>query len=94
MSRLHKRMSRGRWAALRKSILDRDGWRCRQCGRAGILEVDHIHAIEDGGDPWDPANLQTLCKSPCHRDKTRIERKGDPTPEMKAWAGLVEAITS
>lgn len=36
------------------------------------LEVDHITPIADGGHPFDPGNLQTLC-SECHQDKTSQE---------------------
>jgi len=36
------------------------------------LEVDHIHPIAEGGHPFDPANLQTLCED-CHREKTGRE---------------------
>jgi len=40
--------------------------------RAGGLEVDHITRIADGGHPFDPANLQTLCEE-CHGNKTARE---------------------
>jgi 5-methylcytosine-specific restriction endonuclease McrA len=36
------------------------------------LEVDHIQPITDGGHPFDPGNLQTLC-SDCHTEKTSTE---------------------
>lgn len=39
---------------------------------ARSLEVDHIERVADGGHPFDPANLQTLC-SECHQDKTARE---------------------
>ena len=31
-----------RWGVVRRFILKRDGYRCRACGKAGRLEVDHI----------------------------------------------------
>ena len=36
--------------------------------RAGRLEVDHVNPMHRGGDPYDPANLQTLCAGSggCH----------------------------
>lgn len=34
-------------------------------------QADHIVEIINGGDPFDMANLQTLCV-PCHKDKTRV----------------------
>lgn len=36
------------------------------------LEVDHIKPVSEGGHPFDPANLQTLC-SECHKEKTAQE---------------------
>jgi len=36
------------------------------------LEVDHIVPVSEGGHPFDPANLQTLCEE-CHKDKTARE---------------------
>lgn len=46
--------------------------------RARDLEVDHITPIVDGGHPFDPGNLQTLC-STCHREKT-AEENSERTP--------------
>ena len=75
-----------RWVVTRKRILDRDGWRCRKCGRAGRLEVDHRLPVIDGGDEWQPANLQTLCR-PCHFAKTGAENRArrPVPPEVQAW---------
>lgn len=48
------------------------------------LEVDHITPISEGGHPFDPANLRTLCVG-CHKEKTAQEATeragGRPTPE-------------
>lgn len=54
---------------------------CNQCSRRERLVlakvVDHIIPIEDGGEPLDVENLQSLCK-PCHTAKTNKERgRGD-----------------
>jgi 5-methylcytosine-specific restriction endonuclease McrA len=60
------------WDAARRSVLRRDGYRCRACGRrlrARELEVDHVRELVRGGKPLDPENLQSLCR-PCHRAKT------------------------
>ena len=85
--RNHPARTQGRrWAALRWAILERDGWLCRTCGKAGRLECDHIRAVALGGEPWDPVNLQALCRA-CHFTKSRNERGQDPTrPERVAWA--------
>jgi len=85
-----------RWARLRRRILDRDRWRCRRCGRAGRLEVDHRVPIAEGGEALDPANLQALCRG-CHVAKTRAEnraRREPGPPEVEAWRELVDELLS
>jgi len=46
------------------------------------LEVDHITRLADGGHPFDPGNLQTLC-SECHEEKTAEENSGARTPSRE-----------
>jgi len=92
MSRRHTRLNARRWAATRRAAFERDGWRCVQCGRAGRLECDHIDR-DWQGDPYDPANLQTLCRL-CHIEKTRQENRREPTPAEAAWRELVAEIMS
>lgn len=61
---------------MRFYIYDRDGYRCKKCGRHGRradLEIDHIVPISRGGKSV-PSNLQTLCKSCNYHKGTRIER--------------------
>ena len=82
-----KRASR-RWAVVRRAALDRDGWRCRLCGKAGRLEVDHIQPLFKGGEMYALDNCQTLCRG-CHIAKTVAERYGVPTPGATAWGALV-----
>ena len=93
MSRRHRTLNGRRWAVVRRRILDRDGWRCRECGRAGRLEVDHVEALEDGGDPWVPDNLQTLCRR-CHIAKTAAENRArhHVAPEVEAGRELVDEL--
>lgn len=58
---------------MRFAIYQRDGWRCKKCGRKNkYLEIDHIVPIAKGGkSTYD--NLQTLCHS-CNKKKgTNIE---------------------
>ena len=62
--RKHK-IDRRKWARVRLQVLDRDGWRCVQCGKAGRLEVDHVTPMESGGAVYEKRNLQALCR-PCH----------------------------
>ena len=88
-------VDRWRWAETRRVVLDRDGWRCQVCGRAGRPEVDHITPIADGGDPWNRDNLQTLCRA-CHIAKTAGEnrtrrRRVDP-PAVERWRDLLDSM--
>ncbi|MGE4274607.1 MAG: HNH endonuclease [Candidatus Methanomethylophilaceae archaeon] len=62
------------WPGIRKTILERDGHRCRGCGDSvreratWLVEVHHIiPRVEGGGDH--PSNLETLCAE-CHRRHT------------------------
>lgn len=65
------RVERGKVSnKMRFSIYQRDGYRCRYCGRSGRfadLEIDHIKPISKGGkSTYD--NLQTLCRR-CNKEK-------------------------
>ena len=60
------------------------------CGRAGRLECDHIKPLHRGGDPYDSANLQTLCRS-CHVAKSAGENRR-PDPERERWRALVRDL--
>ena len=44
-----------------------------------------------GGDPYDPANLQTLCRA-CHVEKTRGENRRQRTEAEEAWTALVSEL--
>ena len=79
-----------RWDRVKRKAKDRDRWRCRQCGKAGILEVDHIRRIEDGGPEYELANCQTLCRG-CHIRKTNTENGVIPWPAD--WSKLVVNLT-
>ena len=93
MSRHHTHLNAHRWAAIRRAVFERDGWRCVTCGRAGRLECDHIEPMqrEPGQDPFDPNGLQTLCRS-CHTEKTREENRRELIPAEAAWRELVAEL--
>lgn len=76
-----------RWDEFRREILDRDGWRCGECGRVGSLEVHHIRPLHSGGDQWDPDNCRTLCRD-CHKAHHRREL----TDGEKAWDTLLDKL--
>ena len=84
--------SLARWKKIRRAAIERDGYRCRACGKAaGRFEVDHIIPLAAGGGggaPFDLDNLQTLCR-PCHFDKTTLDRGGVPHVPDAAWERLV-----
>jgi 5-methylcytosine-specific restriction protein A len=74
-STAHLRL-RGRALQTRNArVARRDGYTCQICGRAVDKhegEVDHrIPLAESGTD--DEANLQWLCREPCHRLKSQRE---------------------
>ena len=61
-----------RWGILRALIKERDGYRCRECGKKAEyggtwLEVNHKQRVANGGS-YAPSNLELLCK-PCHDKK-------------------------
>jgi 5-methylcytosine-specific restriction endonuclease McrA len=58
-----------RWRLLREKVLTEQPL-C-ECGMIA-RDVDHVVAIEDGGDVWRRENLQALCGS-CHSVKTSRE---------------------
>lgn len=54
------------------------------------LEVDHITPVSEGGHPFDPSNLWTLCED-CHQEKTAEEnRKRDDKPEDRPEVPIQE----
>ena len=92
MSRNHVEngMTGNRWKRTRRRILEKNGYRCQSCGRPGRLEVDHIRPIWRGGSPWDPDNLQTLCRA-CHVHKTSRENEHH-NPERDKWRAFVREL--
>ena len=88
MSRHHLQINRRRWEVVRRAVFDRDGWRCRACGRPGRLQCDHVRPLLRGGDPWALDNLQALCRG-CHVAKTATENRREIDP---AWRALCDEL--
>ena len=82
-------LNQRRWKLARRAALDRDGWRCVKCGRAGVLDVDHIKPLNEGGEPYKLLNLQSLCRED-HWEKTWRER--GTTLEQRRWRAYQRRI--
>ena len=91
MSRHHDNLNRKKWARLRRLVLDRSGYRCQTCGRAGRLEVDHVKPLDAGGDLYDLDNLQSLCRG-CHILKTAQENRTPRSARQAAWDRYIASI--
>lgn len=62
---------------VRLRVLKRYRDRCPKCTRSlkyARWDCDHIVALGNGGENRE-SNLQPLCVSPCHSDKSRADRK-------------------
>jgi 5-methylcytosine-specific restriction endonuclease McrA len=55
------------YAALRRLVLERDGWRCQACGSSADLQVHHLRSRGRLGDDM-LDNLIALCTR-CHRQQ-------------------------
>jgi 5-methylcytosine-specific restriction protein A len=75
-----------KWQATRRRQLF-DHPLCAHCG-AIATDVHHLQDLADGGDPWQPANLQSLCRW-CHghitggRSAGRPQNDGGPELELE-----------
>lgn len=75
------------WKAIRASVLLRDGYRCKACGRLVVgrnAHVDHIDG-DSHSNPTDGSNWQTLCMRG-HSRKTFAEERG------RRWDGVCEPV--
>ena len=75
------RCSTAAWQRLRRKVLQRDGYRCQKCDRAGRLEVHHLD------HDWtndDPANLAAWCRS-CHIEHHRERRRKRKPKGAAEW---------
>ena len=82
MSRYHHTRE---WHYARKAAKERDGYRCQQCGKAGMLEVHHLRSLSQGGDN-ELDNLRTLCRG-CHIQLHY------PKPKVQTeWAYMVQEL--
>ena len=73
LSRNHVKLNARQWARTRRAAFQRDGYRCRTCGRPGALEAHHEPPLRDGPDPYDLDGVRTLCRG-CHIELHRPGR--------------------
>jgi 5-methylcytosine-specific restriction protein A len=82
-----------RWRALIAAIIKRRGRRCEDplCktpSRTGIrIFGDHVVELQDGGAPFDEANILLRCGS-CHTRKTASERARRQATPAAAGVGV------
>lgn len=82
------------WQCVRRAVLQRDKYRCQECGRAGRLEVHHVKRIADGGAVFAPDNLRALCRD-CHFDAHRGDaRPGKLSKEREEWRTYMHGATA
>ena len=75
------------WAKARLKALERDGRRCMDCGKAGMLEVHHVQPLHFGGAALELSNLRSLCKK-CH-----FRQHSAPlSSEMEAWQAFLSSV--
>ena len=89
MSAHHRKLNQRKWRAVRRQAVIEANWRCSECEAPWPLEVHHRVALEDGGAPYDLANLVALCV-PCHQKQTR--RQVAARSEVKGKAEWLERI--
>lgn len=82
-----------RWRALRQEVLIRDAYTCRACQRLcggkypadDSPVVDHRQAHRGNQNLfWDRANLQVLCKAPCH-DRHKQAQEQATRHQVGVW---------
>lgn len=65
-----------RWQKKRLEIMERDGWKCRDCGKGDGVTLNVHHAYyESGKKPWEYPNqfLSTHCEK-CHKKRHELQQ--------------------
>ena len=83
MSIKHHRYNQRRWGVIRRRVFQRDGYKCRNCGKRGSrFEAHHEPPEKAETDPYNPAHILTLCRQ-CHIERHRTPKPVNP--EVAAW---------
>ena len=86
-----------RWKTVRREARARDKNRCRNCGKAGYLEVHHVIPARKRPDLFfSLGNLVTLCRG-CHfketeRERTQTARLSGYRKSKKEWTSAVNEL--
>ncbi len=65
-----KHNKRSLWDRAKENALERDGYKCCECGTWDLLTIHHIKTLASGAPRDELMNLRTLCR-PCH-DKVHM----------------------
>ena len=88
MSRHHQKpVHKQVWSRLRTHVINRDGWKCTQCGARYRLEVHHKVPIAEGGHST-PDNCITVCR-PCHISLERERKQVHVVKGQSEWQNAV-----
>lgn len=67
-----------RWKKKSRTVKERAGWKCQDCGNSHRLETHHCYytVMREGNEPWEyPLSaLRCLCHS-CHESRAKIESR-------------------
>ena len=75
------------WRRLVEAVKRRDQYTCQACGRVTDEgDCDHI-VPESKGGKTEMGNLQWLCRTPCHAEKTEREAAEAQGHKVKARIG-------
>ncbi|MDA2913595.1 HNH endonuclease [Acidobacteriia bacterium AH_259_A11_L15] len=73
------RLDADSYRRLSRQVLERDGWRCQNCGRSNELQIHHIISRSHLGNDREE-NLITLCAN-CHREFGRSPNR--PSAQLR-----------
>lgn len=93
MATYYEQLRDPRWQQKRLEIMQRDGFKCRECdATTKTLNVDH-RSYRKGCAPWeyDDADLVTLCED-CHKEVTVLRAELARVAGLLGTSGLKLAI--
>jgi len=89
MSTYAEKLKDPRWQKKRLKILERDNWKCRECGATD--KTLHVHHTQYKGDPWEieDVKLKTLCCD-CHENEHDDNKKKSKYNEFQLCKDAIE----